>query len=192
MPDRTRPLALYWLFVVLTVLTALAGYLGYVLYPRFDLPATTGVGLFALAVGAGFASFFSPCSFPLLLTMLSRELEPAHRGRRLREAFRFALALSLGAALFLVLFGLGLSAGGDAVFEGVTFTSTAGRLIRAVVGGTLIILALVQLNVLSTPIFGLVEDLASPFRRSQARLRRRRPFLGFALFGFGYLLAGFG
>lgn len=183
---------LYWLFAALVVLVALAGYAGYVLYPRFDLPAATGLGLLALAAGAGFASFFSPCSFPLLVTMLGREVQTAERGGRLRRAASFALALALGASAFLALLGLGLAAGGDALFEEVTFTSTAGRIIRLVVGGALILLGLVQLNVLSAPIFGAIEELASPLRRSQARLRRRRPFLGFALFGFGYLLAGFG
>jgi hypothetical protein len=30
------------------------------------------------------------------------------------------------------------------------------------------------------------------YLRGQAKIRRQRPFLGFTLFGFGYLVAGFG
>jgi cytochrome c biogenesis protein CcdA len=47
---------------------ALTGYAGYELYPRFDLPALEGASLLVLAAGAGVASFFAPCSFPLLVT----------------------------------------------------------------------------------------------------------------------------
>ncbi|MDT8305317.1 MAG: hypothetical protein RRC07_05225, partial [Anaerolineae bacterium] len=58
--------------VIAVLLLALAGYAGYVLYPRFALPAASGAGLLLLAAAAGLASFFSPCSFPLLATLLAR------------------------------------------------------------------------------------------------------------------------
>ena len=173
---------------------ALAGYVGYVLYPRFHLPAGSGAGLLALAVGAGVASFFSPCSFPLLVTMLARPLdELAERsGRRpIRPALAFATALSAGAAVFLLGFGALIALVGGHVFAGVTFTSIAGRVIRGIVGALLIVLGLIQLGRLSVS-FRRFEPRTHAFLRRQAQLRRRRPLAGFAIFGFGYLLAGFG
>lgn len=192
-----RQAPLYWLFALFVVGLALAGYAGYVIYPRFDLPASTGIGLFVLSVGAGIASFFSPCSFPLLVTLLARQAGVDSRQEEgsqpcSRRALIFASALALGASVFLLLAGLFVALGGGALFEGVTFTSTAGRVIRSVVGGLLILLGLFQLGILSAAGFHAVSRLSGFISRSQARQRRNRPLLGFAIFGFGYLLAGFG
>lgn len=65
----------HYLFLVIAVLLlAFAGYVGDVLYPRFDLPAVGGAGLLVLSSAAGLASIFSPCSFPLLSTLLARQV----------------------------------------------------------------------------------------------------------------------
>src|ERR671911_3017045 len=77
----------YWLLAAGLVLAGLAGYLGYVAFPRFDLAAGVGAGLLVLAAAAGVASFFSPCSFPLLVTLLPREgADDAEVGRQARPA----------------------------------------------------------------------------------------------------------
>jgi cytochrome c biogenesis protein CcdA/copper chaperone CopZ len=185
----------YWLLGLGVLMLALAGYAGYVLYPRFGLPAVEGASLLLLATGAGIASFFSPCSFPLLVTLLAREIgaqDPSREARRpMRSVLTFATALSLGAAVFLLLSGLVIALGGQALFAGVTFTSPAGRIIRTVVGVLLIVLGLMQAGVLPFSLHAM-EHVSRPLMRSQARARRTRPVLGFGLFGFGYLLAGFG
>jgi cytochrome c biogenesis protein CcdA len=182
----------FWYILLATIVgvLALAGYLGYVLYPRFDLPAATGIGLLVLAAGAGIASFFSPCSFPLLVTLLARESGAGESRNRLARPLSFATALALGAMIFLLLTGIAIALGAAALFEGVTFTSTAGRVIRLVVGALLIVLGLIQLGML--PVSLSAHAVADPLMRRQAKLRRERPELGYGLFGFGYLLAGFG
>jgi cytochrome c biogenesis protein CcdA len=142
---------------------------------------------------AGIASFFSPCSFPLLLTLLARETgKDNSKDKPVQwKAFRFAIALSLGASLFLIGTGLVIAAGGAVLFSGVTFASPAGRLIRTVVGAILIGLGLIQLGVFRIN-FDWVYQIADPILKTQAKIRRERPGFGFAVFGFGYLLAGFG
>jgi cytochrome c biogenesis protein CcdA len=140
-----------------------------------------------LSAAAGIASFFSPCSFPLAVILVARETSPGQQGR----VTRLALWLGLGALLFLVLAGALIAVGAGAFFKQVTFTSAAGITIRAVVGSLLILLGLIQLNVLPVSLLA-VEEAAKPFLARQARLRRERPALAFGLFGFGYLLAGFG
>ena len=194
--DVTRRAWLYWLFVLLVAGLALAGYAGYVVYPRFDLPAPTGIGLLILSTGAGIASFFSPCSFPLLVTLLARQTgvdvrQGGSQPSRVR-ALVFASALALGASVFLLLAGFFVALGGAALFEGVTFTSTAGRVIRTVVGGLLILLGLFQIGVLPASGFHAVSRLSGALSRTHTRQRRKRAVFGFAIFGFGYLLAGFG
>lgn len=183
----------YLLLVLGVGLLAVAGYTGYVVYPRFNLPAGSGAVLLVLAAVAGVASFFSPCSFPLLLTLLTRttHVETEAGEGRLQRTLRFAAALSLGASLFLLLAGGLLSLGAGAFFQGVTFTSPTGRTIRTVAGGLLILFGLIQLGKLPN-IFDRAWRVVKPLMRAQAKMRRRKPTLAFGVYGFGYILAGFG
>lgn len=178
----------YGLLVVLTFLASLAGYAGYVLYPRLDLPAVAGPSLMLLAAAAGVASFFSPCSFPLALTLLARELDA--RGSH-RSPVRSGLWIGAGALTFLAAAGALLAVGAAGLFGQVTFDSTAGITIRAVTGGVLILLGLVQLGFVRLRLHR-VEGAARPVQALQQRLQQDHPGLAFGLFGFSYLLAGFG
>jgi cytochrome c biogenesis protein CcdA len=191
-PSQDSQSVWYILLAAIVGVLALAGYAGYVLYPRFDLPAATGVGLLVLAAGAGVASFFSPCSFPLLVSLLARESggRPGESGSRLPRALGFAAALALGATVFLLLTGIAIALGASALFAGVTFTSTAGRVVRLVIGALLILLGLIQVGLL--PVSLTAHGLTNPLMRRQAQLRREHPERGFALFGFVYILASFG
>lgn len=173
---------------------SLAGYIGYIVYPRFDLPAGRGALLLALAAGAGVASFFSPCSFLLLVTMLARPLQDGRdngKDPRGTGALRFAAALSIGATTFLLLVGTFMALGADAVFEDVTFTSPSGRVIRGLVGTLLIVLGLIQLSVLRVSLRRF-ESASHAFLGQQADPGNRSSMVRFGLFGFVYLLAGFG
>ena len=185
----------YTAWAAASVTLGLAGYLGYVVYPRFDLPAGAGAGLLVLAAAAGVASFFSPCSFPLLVSMLARPLaapDDSNPTRRpLGRALVYATALSIGAAMFLGLLGGVLSLGAGSVEDDVTFTSTTGRVLRVVVGAALIVFGLVQTGRIEVNLRRFEPALHRTLGK-QAGLRRRRPFRGFVLFGFVYLLAGFG
>ena len=197
--DNTNNSRTLWYILLTTgvILLAVAGYTGYALYPRFALPSITGAGLFVIAAMAGIASFFSPCSFPLLATLLARSIggkdghQESNRSAKIGRAAQYGAALAVGAGLFLLLTGTGIALGGGAFFKQVTFTSTAGRTLRIVIGAFLVFLGLVQTGHLSLP-FDRVADLVRPIQKTQAKVRRERPALGFGLFGFGYILAGFG
>lgn len=185
-------------FLLLALLVAglgVAGYVGYELYPRFDLPAADGAALLLLAVAAGVASFFSPCAFGLLVTLVARETggDEGSPGAatRLRRPWTFATGFSAGAALFVLVTGAVIGLGGAGLVAGVTFTSAAGRVLRVAVGAFLVLLGLVQLDLLPNP-FRRMEGGVRSLRRAAARERRRRPLWSHGLFGFGYLLAGFG
>lgn len=186
--DRTR----YVLLVAAVVAAGVGGYVGYVLYPRFDLPATAGAGTLVLAAAAGFAAFFSPCSFPLLATLLARSAGADRPlGQRLRRAVGFAAALAAGASAFVLVVGALFAVGGSGLAAAVTFTSPAGRVLRIGVGVALIVLGAVQADRLAIG-FRRFESRIHGALKRQARLRRRHPVAGTALFGFGYLAAGFG
>ena len=189
--DRTYAQARYALLALFLLLTGLGGYAGYMLYPRFDLPRAAGLGLLMLAVGAGVAAFFSPCSFALLLSLLSRRADPgAPQGTRLRRALVFAASMSVGAATFVIGVGLLVALGGQGIAGSVTFTSAAGIALRVVVGTVMAVFGLNLLGVYSIPWGGPVARLGRSLGRRS--FIERHPAPGFAAFGFGYLLAGFG
>lgn len=110
--DRGR----YLLLVAGTVVAGLAGYAGYVLYPRFGLPPVAGASVLVLASAAGFAAFFSPCSFPLLAALLAREAsaEQGSWSPRPGRALLFAMSLSVGAVVFVTVVGLLFAVGAAA------------------------------------------------------------------------------
>ncbi len=181
-------------FALLVV--GLVGFLGFVVYPSLDLSAGVGVGLVVLAAAAGVASFFSPCSFPLLVAMLGRPLgERAQiddQRQPTRNSLAFATALSLGVVAFLALLGTVIALGGEAVIKDVTFTSTTGRVLRITVGTFLILVGLIQLGRITVRLRRF-EPALKRFLRSQRREVPGQPeLLRFGLFGFGYLAAGFG
>ncbi len=184
----------YALLALAVVALALAGYAGFRVYPRLGLPEVEGAALMVLSAAAGMAAFFSPCSFPLLATILSRDVGADGGGdrARTRDALRFALGLSIGMAAFLLFAGLVIGLGGGALAGAVTFGSPAARVIRTLVGLFLLAMAIVQLGLVHVPAFHGVDALVRPLQRRQAELRRRQPDLGYALFGFGYVFAGFG
>jgi len=180
------------------LILGLVGYLGFVVYPRLDLSAGVGAGLIVLAAAAGVASFFSPCSFPLLVGMLGRPLaERAQSGERrqpTRNSLAFATALSLGVVAFLALLGTAIALGGDAIIKDVTFTSTTGRILRITVGTFLILVGLVQIGRIAVPLRRFEPALQGFLRRQrrEGRGQGQPQLLRFGLFGFAYLAAGFG
>jgi cytochrome c biogenesis protein CcdA len=182
----------YLILLVGVFIVALAGYGGFVLYSRISSSGSAGAGLLILAIMAGTASLFSPCSFPLLLTLLAREAGGQgeigiSRMRMLRPAFIF----SLGVTTFLLLLGALLALGAAPLLSSVTFASPAGRLLRGIVGSLLIGLGIWQLRgkSLSSP---AINSLLQPMWAAQSRWRRQRTSMSYGLYGFGYILAGFG
>ena len=169
-------------FGVLVV--GIVGYLGFVAFVRADKAA--GSGVLVLGAATGFAAFFSPCSFPLLLTFLARRSEES-KGSALLSSLR----VGFGAALLLGLLGLVLALGGRAVGRLVQFDEPLGRAFRLVVGGGLIVLGLKQTQLVRFKMrwmYSVAGRAGQRFDPSQSATRGRSDFL----YGFGYLLAGFG
>lgn len=130
-----------------------------------------------------------------LITPVSSRPAPRTRSRpgarRRSGPWRSPPGSRWGPAAFVLAAGLVIGLGGAGLVSGVTFTSAAGRALRLSVGALLLLLGLVQLDLLPNPLHRL-EDWVRPLQRLAARQRRRRPLWGHVLFGFGYLLAGFG
>lgn len=186
---KSRLRARMTLLVVATIVVGLAGYVGFRVFRQFDVGGATGIGLVVVAATVGIAAFFSPCSFPLLLTALTRQIT-SEADNRTRHALSFAAGASIGAVTFVAGFGLLLSLGGGAIAQLFSLESSQGRILRIVVGVVLITMGLVQLRVINVQFRGMTR-VAEPVDRKRAAIGDETRFTSHILYGFGYLAAGF-
>ncbi len=166
------------------VVVGVAGYLGFITFAGAD--RSIGTGVVVLGATTGFAAFFSPCSFPLMLTFLARRSEESKRA-----AFLSALRVGAGAATLLAVLAVVVAGGGAALASVVTFDTVAGRIFRFTIGATLVIVGLRQARVVSfrMPWTDRIAGTAGTvFDPSKISGTGRSDFV----YGFGYLLAGFG
>ena len=101
------------------------------------------------------------------------------------------MAFTVGITLFLLLLGSAVGLGAGTLITRFTFTSPAGRGLRLLVGLLLISFGVWQLRAQSLNTRGFNRAL-QPLWELQFRLRKRQSTLGYGLYGFGYVLAGFG
>lgn len=179
------------LTIATVVLVALAGYGGFRLAARIDLGAEAGAGLITLAVITGFAVFFSPCSFPLLVGLLARPVGTSQETHRRRARLSTALAMGAGAALFLLSVGVVVGLAGEGIAQTVGFSTVPGRILRAAVAAVILTAGLVQLGIVQVPLWRLTR-LAGPIDRRRVALSDRHQHGANVLYGFGFILAGFG
>lgn len=179
------------LTVTTVTLVALAGYGGFRLAARVDLGAEAGAGLTALAVITGFAVFFSPCSFPLLVALLARPLTSSEDAHRRRNGLADALAMGAGAALFLLIVGVVVGLVGEGIVQSVGFSTLPGRTLRAGVAAIILTAGLIQLGIVRVPLWRLTR-LAEPINRQRVAISDRHEHGANVLYGFGFILAGFG
>lgn len=188
--NLTSPGLRYAVLATVVVVLSVLGFTLFLTYLEVDTFALVGSGALLIGIAAGAASFFSPCSFPLLVTLLAREIDRDSDSRsRITRSARFAGSLALGTSLFLLLLGAAIAAGAGPLIGRVTFASLAGRILRATIGLLLILLGVIQIRGIR---LSAADRIKRPLVQIQARLRRTQPSVAFGLFGFGYILAGFG
>jgi cytochrome c biogenesis protein CcdA len=166
------------------LLIGLAGYVGFIAFVQSD--GAGGSSVLVLGALTGFAAFFSPCSFPLLLIFLSRRADESRR-----SAFVSSLRVGLGASLMLAFIGLALVIVGASVGGLLEFDEPSGRVFRFLLGGALIIFGLKQSRLARIPM-GWMDSVARVAGRRFDPSRATSRAGGDILYGFGYLLAGFG
>jgi cytochrome c biogenesis protein CcdA len=179
------------LTVAAVTLVAVAGYGGFRVAAGLDLAAETGIGLVVLAVITGFAVFFSPCSFPLLVAMLAGTDRAAATGRHRRDSLGVALAIGAGASIFLLTVGAVVGLLGEGVVRSIGFSTTPGRLLRGAVAVTIIAAGLTQLGVLRLPLWRIAR-FAQPIDRQRTKVAPTDRQAANVLYGFGFVIAGFG
>ncbi|HKZ85218.1 MAG TPA: cytochrome c biogenesis protein CcdA [Anaerolineae bacterium] len=182
------------LLVVLAVLIV-AGYFG------FRAFATTSdlsvLNLYALAVVAGVASFFSPCAFPLLPGYLSfyylarPEPDAAQSGRG--RALKLGLAAALGVVTFDLILGVIIATLGVGIAQGLSVSGPQPSLfVRVFRGGVGLVFVLLGIGQIAgwnlKPAF--LDAMA--YRTRPRREGRSSPAASLYLYGLGYNTAGMG
>ncbi len=194
-----NPSARDWLrfVVILGLFLAITG-AGYLNFRNFvSAPALQRLNLYLVALGAGVASFFSPCAFPLLPSYFSFYQNLNLEEQPKQDGPRQALRLGLSAASGVISFDLGLgaiiavlSAG---VAQGLSITDgtpNAGVItFRFGLGVLLLLLGFGQLRG-----WNLKPRFVDPFiyRTRPQRAGRLGPARTLYLYGLGYTAAGIG
>lgn len=162
------------------------GYLGFVAFVENGGLGGLGAGVVGLAVATGFAAFFSPCSFPLLVTFLVRR----HEGGSRRMVVQSSLTVGLGAVVFFGLLALTLALAGEGLARVVGFDTLSGRLFRGLLGAFLVGLGLRQAHLIRARL-GVFESVAGAAGRTFVNADASGA-KGDFLYGFAYVLIGFG
>lgn len=185
--DAKGQAGLYVVFLAVLIAITVAGYFGFLEFAKNM--ATLGVlPLMIVAVFAGLATFFSPCSFGLLPAYLSLY----GKGKNLHKGaiFRNGVLASAGLVSFNIILGvilafIGLGIGSafsvaeSGQLSGITLT------IRAIVGGILFILGVLQFFHISVQ-GQLFKSISHKF------VSGKKSSENYFFYGFGYNLGNIG
>ncbi len=183
------------LLLPLLVAVIAAGY-GIFLFFLKDFNPTTGtLSLLLFAIVAGIATFFSPCSFPLMPGYLTRHLQLIDKnssGNILKKTLSNGLAAAAGVLLFNLALGLGIALLGS-TFGGSLGISTPRpniyvQIFRGAVGTFLVTLGV--LNIRGTGIFH--SDVLTSLGRRLGKNVHLAPSREMFAYGFGYVSVGIG
>ncbi len=184
-----------WVLLALLVAALLAfGYGVFVFFIKGFSPTTGTLSLLAFAVVAGTATFFSPCSFPLMPGYLTRHLQLIDKeaGKAKTSVLSNGLAAAAGVLLFDLVLGVAI------VLIGSSFAASLGisssnpnvyvRIFRGTVGMFLVLLG--GLNVRGTGIFH--NDALTSIGRRLMKNGQLKPSREMFAYGFGYVSVGIG
>ncbi len=188
--DQRKSHALrYSLIIISVTLITLLGYLGFVAFLKDVMPAFNYYSLYFLAVVAAVATFFSPCSFPLLPGYLSVYYETDEHAER-KQALRRGLLAAAGVVTFTLIIGVVIGLLGQGVANSFSVSSPSPslftRIFRIGLGAVLLSLGAIQLSNLtfhSHPLDTLTKRFYSAAMTGNK---------GLYLYGFGYNAAGIG
>jgi len=182
------------ILLFLVILALVAG--GYGLFIWFVINIMKGgatFGLLFVAVVAGVASFFNPCSFPILPAVLAQYYTTDEGGGTLnkKKILLSGLIAALGVTVFNILLGsligiLGVGFGKSLGLAGAE-PSVFVRWLRGGLGGLLLILGFSHATGR-----GINFDFLQRFFQKPQTNKPRSPFGKIFSYGFGYTLLGIG
>jgi len=174
-------------FIALLALVA-GGYFLFLWFVVNVMQGETTFGLTAVAAFAGVASFFNPCSFPLLPVLLARQF--AER-KTIMAPLTAGFVASLGVIAFNLILGVLVGVGGAALGSFFSITGTSPNVgvlaLRGIAGALLLFLGLSQITGKGVNFHFIVEKVASALSKKKI-VGAKRLFI----YGFSYTLLGIG
>ena len=180
------------IFGILIAIIA-AGYYAFIYFMTNEVPSFSSYGLILVAIIAGIAMFFNPCSFTLLPTFLTffASKNELKEEKKLSKFLLYGLFASLGIVTFSIILGsligvLGIGFGKSFALVGNN-PNLCVRIFRGVIGSLIIIFGIMQFRGVSFntgPINKLSQGIMSPTNKG--------PLMGMYLYGFGYNALGIG
>lgn len=181
-------IGIYTITLLLVALIVTIGYFTFRFFVTNVAGTPSAYGLLLFAVIAGIATFFSPCSFPLMPGYLASFITA--KGAK-RNVIFYGLAGALGVILFSLLLGGVIGIAGEGFAKSLSITTGTPSLLtqtlRYIVGSILILLGIFQyvnLPFLSRIFHKLSHGLSIKLTEKSAK--------SVFLYGFGYTAAGLG
>lgn len=184
-----RPAA--YLYLTVAIAPLIAGYAVFFWFVTNVMGGAVALGLSSLAIMAGVASFFSPCSFPLLLAYIGQSEIQTNKNIAPPRAMTSGFHAALGVTAFNLILGSLLGVAGFAI--GSTFSisgeqpNVAVLVLRGLAGGLLVLLGVSHLTRYGIDFHGVQHRIAGI---TQGLTESTGPNL-FA-YGFFYTLLGIG
>ncbi len=184
-----------WALLAILVAALVAiGYSVFVFFIKGFSPTAGTLSLLAFAVVAGTATFFSPCSFPLMPGYLTRHLQIMDKDPKKARTSVVSNGLAAAGGVFLFDLILGLAI----VLIGSSFAGSLGisgpspnlyvRIFRGTVGAFLVLLGI--LNLRGTGIFH--NDSLTSIGKRLMKNGELKPSREMFAYGFGYVSVGIG
>lgn len=184
--NKKGQVSLYIGFLMVLIIITI---LGYFVFLRFATAKDLGsLTIFLVALVAGVATFFSPCSFGLLPGYLSYFYATIPKRVRFRQGLFYGFIASLGLVSFNLILAIlvsliGLNFGKEFSIAGGGTLSSVTLTIRTIVGILLIFLGVMQF--LHVPIFSrIIRGLSIKIQKRSLR--------GIFVYGFVYNIANIG
>jgi cytochrome c-type biogenesis protein len=192
--SRAKGTGSWALLAILVAALVATGYGVFVFFIKSFSPTAGTLSLLIFAVIAGVATFFSPCSFPLMPGYLTRHLQVMNRDsdKARRSVVSNGLAAAGGVFLFDLILGLAI------VLIGSSFAGSLGisgsspnlyvRIFRGTVGAFLVLLGI--LNLKGTGIFH--NDSLTSIGKRLMKNGALKPSREMFAYGFAYVSVGIG
>ena len=189
---KNNLLRIIGIFVILMAIIA-AGYYAFIYFMTSVVPSFSSYGLILVAIIAGIAMFFNPCSFTLLPTFLTffATKDELKDENKLGTFLLYGLFASLGIVTFSVILGsligiLGVGFGKSFALAGDN-PNLSVRIFRGAIGGLIAIFGIMQFRGVSFNtgfLNKLSQGIMSPTNKG--------PLFGMYMYGFGYNALGIG
>ena len=168
-----------------------AGYYAFILFMTKVVPDLASFGIVLVAVVAGIATFFNPCSFAVLPAYLSRFFAVNEVSKNRVKVIYYGVIVSLGIVTFNLVFGSLIGLLGENFAKSFALATENPNvyvlIFRGIIGAVLI--ALGAMIVFGRSFHFAVFDKVSS---SVSSLQGKNPTRSFYIYGLGYNLIGIG